>query len=96
MKPSSWDKQLGMLSPLKSAAIQSGQTKHPSKKEVGLDVSHYIHLSPEGRGKYFFLDILFQGMSVTAMLRQIVGHGSLTLGSFPAITRRLSVAGHPR
>jgi hypothetical protein len=53
MKPSSWDEELGMLSPLKSAAIQSGQTKHPSKKEVGLDVSHYIHLSLEGKGKFF-------------------------------------------
>jgi len=58
MKPSSWDKQLGLVSPLESAAIQSGQTKNPSKNEVGLDVSHHIHLSPEGRGKYFFLDIL--------------------------------------
>jgi hypothetical protein len=65
MKPSSWDKQLGMVSPLKSAAIQSGQTNHPSKNEVGLDVSHHIHLSPEGKGKYFFLDILFHRMSVT-------------------------------
>ena len=59
MKPSSGDKQLGMLSPLKSAAMQSGQTNHPSQNEVGLDVSHHIHLSLEGRGKYFFLDILF-------------------------------------
>jgi hypothetical protein len=63
MKPSSGDKQLGMLSPLKSAAMQSGQTNHPSKNEVGLDVSHHIHLSPEGRGKYFFLDILFHRTS---------------------------------
>jgi hypothetical protein len=59
MKPSSGDNQLGMLSPLKSAAMQSGQTNHPSQNEVGLDVSHHIHLSLEGRGKYFFLDILF-------------------------------------
>jgi hypothetical protein len=70
MKPSSWDKQLGMVSPLKSAAIQSGQTNHPSKNEVGLDVSHHIHLSPEGKGKYFFLDILFHRVSVMAILRQ--------------------------
>ena len=67
MKPLSWDKQLGLVSPLKSAAIQSGQTNHPSKNEVGLDVSHHIHLSPEGRGKYFFLDILFHRMSVIAL-----------------------------
>jgi len=70
MKPSSWDKQLGMVSPLKSAAIQSGQTNHPSKNEVGLDVSHHIHLSLEGKGKYFFLDILFHRMSAMAILRQ--------------------------
>jgi hypothetical protein len=65
MEPLSWDKRLGLVSPLKSAAIQSGQTKNPSKDkdevedEVGLDVSHHIHLSLEGRGKYFFLDIFF-------------------------------------
>jgi hypothetical protein len=70
MKPSSWDKQLGMVSPLKSAAIQSGQTNHPSKDQVGLDVSHHIHLSPEGRRKYFFLDILFHRMSEAGIFRQ--------------------------
>ena len=70
MKPSSGDKQLGMLSPLKSAAMQSGQTNHPSKNEVGLDVSHHIHLSPEGRGKYFSLDILFHRMNVIAIFHQ--------------------------
>jgi len=58
MKPFSWDKQLGLVLPLERAAGQSGQTNHPSKNEVGLDVSHHIHVSPEGRGKYFFLDIL--------------------------------------
>src|ERR1700730_7182966 len=70
MKPSSGDKQLGMLSPLKSAAMQSGQTKNPSQDEVGLDVSHHIHLSLEGRGKYFFLDILFHRMSANAWFHQ--------------------------
>ncbi len=69
MKPLSWDKQLGLASPLKCAAIQSGQTNNPStdkdeaQDEVGLDVSHHIHLAPEGRGKYFFLDILSYRMS---------------------------------
>src|ERR1700722_12428697 len=67
MKPSTWDRQLGMVSPQKSAAIQSGQTNDPSKNEVGLDVSHHIHLSLEGRGKYFFLDILFHRMRVIAV-----------------------------
>jgi hypothetical protein len=33
---------------------------------VGLDVSHHTHVSPEGRGKYFFLDILFHRMSEIA------------------------------
>ena len=67
MKPSSGDKQLGMLSPLKSAAMQSGETNHPSQNEVGLDVSHHIHLSLEGRGKYFFLDILFHRISANGL-----------------------------
>ena len=68
MKPLSWDKQLGLALPLKCAAIQSGQTNNPSKDEVGLDASHHIHVSPEGRGKYCFLDILFHRMSVMAIL----------------------------
>ena len=63
MKPWSWDKQLGLASPLESAAGQSDETNHPSKNEVGLDVSHHTHVSPEGRGKYFFLDILSHRMS---------------------------------
>src|SRR5450631_2831152 len=71
MKPWSWDKQLGLASPLKCAAIQSGQTKNPSKNEVGLDESHHAHTSPKGRGKYFFLDILSHRMSVIAMFRQL-------------------------
>ncbi len=68
MKPLSWDKQLGLASPLKCAANQSGQTNNPSKdkNEVGLDVSHHIHLAPEGRGKYFFLDIPSHRMSEIA------------------------------
>jgi len=71
MKPLSWDKQLGLASPLERAAGQSDETNHPSKNEVGLDVSHHIHVSPEGRGKYFFLDILFHRMSVIAWLRKL-------------------------
>jgi hypothetical protein len=71
MKPLSWDKQLGLASPLESAAGQSDETNHPSKNEVGLDVSHHTHVSPEGRGKYFFLDILSHRMSVTAILQQL-------------------------
>jgi hypothetical protein len=69
MKPSRWDKQLGLASPLKCAAIQSGQTNNPSRNETGLDASHHTHVSPEGRGKYFFLDILFNRMSDIAMLQ---------------------------
>jgi hypothetical protein len=67
MKPLSWDKQLGLVSPLKCAAIQSGQTNDPSRNETGLDASHHIHVSPEGSGKYFFLDILFNRMSAIAI-----------------------------
>lgn len=71
MKPLSWDKQLGLVSPLKHAASQSNETNNPSKNETGLDVSHHTHVSPEGRGKYFFLDILFHRMSEMAILRQL-------------------------
>jgi hypothetical protein len=66
MKPSSWKKQLGLVSPLKSAASQSGQTNNPSENETGLDASHHTDFSPEGRGKNFFLDIPFHRMSVKA------------------------------
>jgi hypothetical protein len=63
MKPSSWDKQLGLASPRESAASQSDQTNNPSKDEVrdevGLDVSHHARISQRGRGEAFLLDILF-------------------------------------
>jgi hypothetical protein len=55
MKPSSWDMQLGLASPLESATSQSDQTKNPSKKETGLDASHHTRVSPEGRAKNFLL-----------------------------------------
>jgi hypothetical protein len=70
MKPVSWDKQLGLASPLKCAAIQSGKIKSPSNKEAGLDVSHHALVSREGRGENFFLDILFHKMSEMATLRE--------------------------
>src|ERR1017187_1422142 len=71
MKPLSWDKQLGLVSPLKHAASQSNETNHPSKNETGLDVSHHTHVSPEGRGKYCFLDILFHRMSAIGISQQL-------------------------
>ena len=70
MKPLGQGDQLGLASPLKYAAIQSGKTKTPSNKEAGLDVSHHALVSREGRGENFFLDILFNRMSVIAWLRQ--------------------------
>ena len=52
MKPSSWDKQVGLALP-----GQSNQTNSPSKNEVGLGCkSPHPHL-PQGRGEGFF-DIL--------------------------------------
>src|ERR1039458_2322998 len=63
MKPSSWDKQLGLASPVESSASQSSQTNNPSKECGGAGCkSPYPHL-PEGRGEAFFLDILFHRMS---------------------------------
>ena len=52
MKPSSWDKQLGLASPLERAARQSNQTDNPSKNVVGLDVSHHTHVLPRGGEKF--------------------------------------------
>jgi len=40
MKPTGWDHQLGMTSPLNYAANKGGKIKSPSKKEAGLDISH--------------------------------------------------------
>jgi hypothetical protein len=61
MKPSSWNKQLGLALPLERAAGQSNQTNHPSKNEVGLDVSHHTRVFPRGGEKLFFLTSSFIG-----------------------------------
>jgi hypothetical protein len=65
MKPSSWDKQLGLASPRGSAASQSDQINHPSKNEVrnemGLDVSHHFRISQRGGEKLFLLTSSFIG-----------------------------------
>jgi len=61
MKPLSWDKQLGLASPLKCAAIQSGQTNTPSKNETGPDASHHTCVFPRGAEKLFFLTSSFIG-----------------------------------
>ena len=65
MKPSSWDQQLGLVSPQESAASQSDQTNNPSKDEVrnlaGLDVSHHARISQRGREKLFSLTSSFIG-----------------------------------
>jgi hypothetical protein len=57
MKPSSWDKQLGLASPRESAASQSDKTNNPSKNEVrngvGLDVSHHARISQRGGENIF-------------------------------------------
>jgi hypothetical protein len=57
MKPSSWDKQVGLASPRECAARQSDQTNNPSKdvvrNEVGLDVSHHTRISQRA-GRSFF------------------------------------------
>jgi hypothetical protein len=61
MKPSTRDYQLGLASPLNYAAIQNGNLKSPSKREAGLDVSHHVLVSREGRGENFFLTSPFIG-----------------------------------
>jgi hypothetical protein len=62
-----WDKQLGLASPLKCAAIQSGQTDNPSKDkdeagdEVGLDASHHTRIFQRGGENLFSLTSSFKG-----------------------------------
>jgi hypothetical protein len=58
MKPLSWDKQLGLASPLEYAAIEGGKAKGPSRRQTGLDASHHIQGLPRGEAENFFLDIL--------------------------------------
>ena len=55
MKPSSWDKQLGLALP-----GQSNQTNNPSKNEVGLDVSHHTRIFPRGGEKVFLTSSLIR------------------------------------
>ncbi len=67
MKPLSWDKQLGLVSPLECAAIQSGQTNNPSMDkdeagdELGLDASHHTRIFLRGGENLFFLTSSFIG-----------------------------------
>jgi hypothetical protein len=65
MKPLSWDKQLGLASPLQTAAGQSNQTNNPSKNEVGvevgLDASHHTRIFLRGGENLFFLTSSFIG-----------------------------------
>jgi hypothetical protein len=65
MKPSNWDRQLGLASSLKSAASQSDQTNNPSRNEVrdevGLDVSHHTRISQRGGENLFYLTSFFIG-----------------------------------
>jgi hypothetical protein len=65
MRPLSWDKQLGLVSPRETAASQSDQTNSPStnavSNEVGLDVSHHARISQRGGEKLFYLTSFFIG-----------------------------------
>jgi hypothetical protein len=61
MKSSNRDYPLGLASLLHYAAIQSGNIKNPSNKEAGLDVSHHVLVSREGRGENFLLTSSFIG-----------------------------------
>ena len=61
MKPLSWDKQLGLASPLPYAAIQSGKNQNPLHEGDGLDASHHIQVSSEGAEENLFLTSSFIG-----------------------------------
>ena len=66
MKPLGQGERLGLASPLRYAAIQSGKTKSPSNKEAGLDAIYRAWVPSRGTEKNFFLDIPFHRMSVNA------------------------------
>ena len=87
MKPVNWDTQLGLASPLEYAASQSGKIKSPSNKDARLDASHTLCVSREGREENFFLDILFNRMSVMGMYRQPTWHRSEI---YTPVTTRIS------
>jgi hypothetical protein len=65
MKPLSWDKQLGLASPMQIAAGQSNQTNNPSNNEVrvgvGLDASHHTRIFLRGGENLFSLTSSFIG-----------------------------------
>jgi hypothetical protein len=88
MKPSSWDKQLGLALPRDSAASQSDQTNNPSKNEVrnevGLDVSHHARISQRGGEKLFYLTSFFIGL-VQSLLYQLTGHPQKQAKSIPGL-----------
>jgi hypothetical protein len=55
------------------AAEKRGDPKrpnHPSKNKVGLDASRHAHLSLEGTGESFLLDILFHRISEISPLSE--------------------------
>src|SRR5216684_1579209 len=72
MKPSIRDRRLGLASPLNYAAIQSGKIKSPSKKGGRAGCKSPRPGSREGRGENFFLDILFNRMSVKGDVSTVV------------------------
>jgi hypothetical protein len=96
MKPSSWDKQLGLASPRGSAASQSDQTNNPSKNEVrnevGLDVSHHARISQRGGENLFFLTSSFIGRVYIAS--EALGLRATGIGAFfdEEVNRYLSLA----
>ena len=73
MKPSSWDKQLGLALLQEHAASQSDQTVNPSKNEVrnggGAGCKSPHPHRTEGRVESFLLDILFYRMSENHLFR---------------------------
>src|ERR1700747_3099117 len=71
MKPLGQGEQLGLASPLRYAATQSGKTKSPSNKEAGLDAIYQPGSPRGGTEKNFFLDIPFHRMSAKAISRQL-------------------------
>jgi hypothetical protein len=61
MKPSTWEQQLGLASPLKYAAIQCDHTKAPLRRRQGWMQVATLASPLEGREKTFFLTSSFIG-----------------------------------
>src|ERR1700756_2477059 len=87
MKPSSWDEQLGLASPLECAASQGGKTKTSLGIRRGW-MQATTSVSPtRGEGRNFFLESLFNRMRKSGIFQGFppAGKSDTIRGQLPAI-----------